>query len=170
MRDVDLIVLNTTTSQQAQKQFLVRTNPRFYLIASTNPLATYQVLWFRTSRGARVKVDLLQPGIMSIPAFSPRDILRKGDRDTPVAPYEVVLLLKLQGWDDHRRSSEARYNHKQHVDVEDIRELLKVAPSGISFNDLPTDFMLIAREWVVSFAQRFPDSEPYWKVIGFETE
>jgi hypothetical protein len=120
-------------------------------------------------RGARVKVDLLQPGIMTIPYFPPSDISWLGHgTGIPVAPFEVVLLIKLQGWDDHRQSPEFRYNNKQHSDVDHIYELLQLIPETFYFDDMPDDFMRAAQERVFDFVRDFPDTKPSWKDLGFK--
>ncbi|KAG6893566.1 hypothetical protein C0992_009497, partial [Termitomyces sp. T32_za158] len=45
----------------------------------------------------------------------------------PVLPFNVLLLQKLQAWDDHRRAEELRYKKKAPVDVEDLEWMLGFA-------------------------------------------
>ncbi|KAG8750112.1 hypothetical protein FRC12_013070 [Ceratobasidium sp. 428] len=167
--DVDLIVLNDDeSSQEEHKEFLVRTNRQFYLVPARDPEATYRVLWYRTLRGSRVKVDILHPGAMSIPDFNPSLIDWWGPRSSiPVAPFEVVLLIKLQGWDEHRFSDEPRHFDKHYIDIEHIRRLSDLVPEDCCFNYLSDDFMRTARECVLSFVRMFPDTKPDWRNLGF---
>ncbi|KAG9127706.1 hypothetical protein FRC07_010629 [Ceratobasidium sp. 392] len=169
--DVDLIVLGDDgASQEEHKEFLVRTDRQFYLVPARDPEATYRVLWYCTPRGSRVKVDILHPGVMSIPDFDPSEITWWGPRNSniPVAPFEVVLLIKLQGWDDHRFSDEPRYFDKHFIDVEHIQDLLELVPDNCYFDYLPDDFMQTAQERVLSFARLFPHTKSYWKDLGFK--
>jgi len=89
----------------------------------------------------------------------------------PVMPFIPVLLLKLQGWDDHRMSRRMDLQAKQHVDVGDIHELLRTAARDRKIhlrNEswLPMSF-LAAGEWrVANFIVAHPDSTIYWKHIG----
>jgi hypothetical protein len=137
------------------------------------------VLWYRTALGIRVKVDLLQPGIMSIPNVSPGDIEYKNPQITarigrtqvkiPVAPFGLVLLLKLQAWAQHRDSSEYRFRNKQYTDSEDIEVLLPFAvASRVTFDALPAEFLQEARERVVSYTQTYSSSRQWWKQLGFK--
>ncbi|KAB5591007.1 PTCB-BRCT domain containing protein [Ceratobasidium theobromae] len=146
--DVDLIVLNTGGSLQVHQFLLLAVNPQFYLLPSHDPAATYWVLWYTTTRGSRVKVDILQPGVMSIPAFSSASMsTRYGSGfEVLVAPVEVILLVKLQGWNVHRLSGKPYYNNKQYADVEQIRGLLKHDPADFNFTYLPQHFLQESQE------------------------
>lgn len=154
---------------------LISANPQFYLIPARDPLATYKVLWYRTNLGVRVKVDLLQPGIMSIPDISPNEIEYKSTygrahSQIPVAPFGLVLLLKLQAWQQHRDSSEFRFKMKQYTDVADIDVLLPLAVAQrIAFDSLPETFVREARRRVTEYGRAYPDSRPQWKALGLKT-
>ncbi|QRV98116.1 PTCB-BRCT domain protein [Ceratobasidium sp. AG-Ba] len=166
-------------SQEELKRILVNADSQFYLIPAKNPLDTYKVLWFRTSSDARVKVDLLQPGIMSIPSFSPSEIEYKSTQATtysstrariPVAPFGLVLLLKLQAWEQHKDSSEYRFREKQHTDSRDIDVLLPLAAaSNANFDSLPEEFLQEAHRRVILYTRTFPSSDEGWKRLGFKT-
>lgn len=162
-----------TSDVEAKKRLLVRFNPQFYLLPSQNPNATYRVLWYATLRGARVKVDILQPGVMSVPYFGPDKVAwikkRFAGCSPPVAPLEVVLLLKLQGWDDHLQSNVAHRHEKHHTDVVHIYDLLRIGSySGqLNFSYLPADFIQRAQDRVYSFVQAYPDSKDAWSSLGF---
>ncbi|KEP48128.1 PTCB-BRCT domain protein [Rhizoctonia solani 123E] len=166
--DVDLLVLDTTSTQEQIKQILVNANSKFYLIPARDPSATYKVLWYRTTLGIRVKVDLLQPGIMSIPDFSPDLIQYKRylTHRIPVAPFGLVLLLKLQAWEQHQQSSEYRYHTKHYTDAQDINRLLPLAiTAGITCDYLPSDFRREARRRIRSYVQSHPSSKEHWDKI-----
>ncbi|CAE6475223.1 unnamed protein product [Rhizoctonia solani] len=166
--DVDLLVLDTISTQEQIKQILVNANPKFYLIPARDPSATYKVLWYRTMLGTRVKVDLLQPGIMSIPDLSPNLIQYKQylTHRVPVAPFGLVLLLKLQAWEQHQQSSEDRYYTKHHTDAQDINRLLPlVITAGITCDYLPSDFRREARRRIKSYVQSHPSSKEHWDKI-----
>ncbi|KAJ1306127.1 hypothetical protein OPQ81_010838 [Rhizoctonia solani] len=170
--DVDLLVLDTTSSQEQIKQILVDANPKFYLIPARDPSATYKVLWYRTTLGTRVKVDLLQPGIMSIPDFSPDLIQHKRylTYRIPVAPFGLVLLLKLQAWEQHQQSSETRYYTKHYTDAQDINYLLPLAiDAGVSCDYLPSDFRREARRRVRLYVKSHPISKEHWGKIKLRT-
>ncbi|CAE6417949.1 unnamed protein product [Rhizoctonia solani] len=170
--DVDLLVLDTTSSQEQIKQILVNANPKFYLISARDPTATYKVLWYCTAQGIRVKVDLLQPGIMSIPDFSP-DLIQYKQYLThriPVAPFGLVLLLKLQAWEQHKQSREERYFTKHHTDARDINYLLPLAiTAGVTCDYLPSDFRREARRRVRSYVESHPSSKEHWAKIKLRT-
>ncbi|KAG8774803.1 hypothetical protein FRC12_001820 [Ceratobasidium sp. 428] len=171
--DVDLLLLNTVSSQEQLKRALVNANSQFYLIPARDPLATYKVLWYRTAADVRVKVDLLQPGIMSIPNISSGEIEHKdtshgGTRvRIPVAPFSLVLLLKLQAWEQHRNSSEYRFREKQYTDARDINVLLPLAAADqVTFDSLPSEFLGEARRRVVLYTGLHSETERSWQELG----
>ena len=141
----------------------------FYTVASKNPIATYRVLWYRSSQGDRCKVDILQPGIMDIPSIEESRI--QWIHGLPVAPFSMLLLLKLQGWTDHRAAIKQYLRIKQHVDVTDINNLLPIAiKKGIRPNEdifLPKDFIAKAQTRVNSYVLMFPNSRTKWEALGF---
>ncbi|KIK55979.1 hypothetical protein GYMLUDRAFT_99387 [Collybiopsis luxurians FD-317 M1] len=148
--DIDMVALTSSYTQEDLKRRIVSYDPRFYLIASKDPYATYRVLWFRLYGIRRAcKVDILLPGIMNIPSVSPQRIYRiknhpswnvSGHRsyyssltvDYPLMPFLPLLLLKLQAWQDHGESSKAHMRLKQPTDVQDIRELLELVEQKLS--------------------------------------
>ncbi|THU75320.1 hypothetical protein K435DRAFT_974877 [Dendrothele bispora CBS 962.96] len=148
--DIDMVVLTSSYTQEELKNRLVSYDPRFYTVASKDPLATYRVLWFRLSGYRRCcKVDLLLPGVMNIPLVPLERIYRMKDHqstvtsesslssyystlstrsaDYPLMPFLPLLLLKLQAWQDHGESPKLYMREKQPTDVKDINELLDLA-------------------------------------------
>jgi hypothetical protein len=157
----------------------VSTNPSFFLVKSRNPRNTYKVLWYNL-RGASsylraehaCKVDVLIPGIMNIPCVRQQDVVHTTMQGSsiPVMPFMAVLLLKLQGWADHRDSYRMDLQNKQHVDVADIYQLLRaVQGSEMHVRNeswLPRSFVAVGKMRVADFIRTYADSAIYWRQIG----
>ncbi|KAI0703897.1 hypothetical protein C8T65DRAFT_654564 [Cerioporus squamosus] len=184
--DVDLVVLTRNHDQEELKQLLVDSDSDFYLVPSRNPSAAYSVLWCRlpshTSRRGgrgrgrgraqrRCKVDILVPGVLNIP-----DVPRRRVRmisGLPAMPLIPLLLLKLQGWSDHRDSPRADMQEKQYVDAEDIMELLEIAvernqevwQGNLSW--MPRRLVRDSEVRVGEFVDEYPGSAMDWEAIGF---
>jgi len=175
-QDVDVIVLNLWTSWDVEdvKQLLERENENFFLVPSTNPRNTYQVLWYSLStRNFRAcKVDILVPGTVDIPQIPISSTTYTSDRDRiPLVPFMVLLLLKLRGWDDHRNHHRQDMIDKQHVDVQDINELLGMCNDEDHLSNeswLPKWFIKKSRKRVRQYVNSFPNSANDWRSIGFE--
>ncbi|KAF7338884.1 Helicase ATP-binding domain-containing protein [Mycena sanguinolenta] len=172
--DVDIVCLTDTLTQEALKAILVSADSSFYTVASKDPFATYRVLWYRLGYHRSCKVDVLQPGIMNIPAVPiPRIAYRKSCSDLPLMPFLPLLLLKLQAWMDHRAEAKLYLRQKQHVDVRDIGELLELAVEKYDVNIkqdtkwLPESFLKAAVARVKAYVKCFPDSAEHWRDIGF---
>jgi len=177
--DVDIVVLDSTFTQEDIKRRLVAVDPMFFLVPSTNPRATYKVLWYNLRAVSfypfhACKVDILIPGVLNIPTIPDQfvnHIQFLGHGLVPVAPFVTMLLLKLQGWRDHRDSHRTDLRLKQHVDVLDINELLQIAVRDkkiIVGNEawLPPSFVGAGRLRVSDFIRAFPTSRAYWSRIG----
>lgn len=172
---MDILALTNNWAQEGLKRRLVEKDSRFFTVASKNPTATYRVLWFRTSDswyGEKCKVDLLQPGVMNIPHVATKHI--EEIDGIPVAPFSLVLLLKLQAWKDHKAAMKAYLCMKQHTDVADINRLLPIACAREIHprNDcgIPMDFIYKTEVRVKEYVERFPESRSGWKTLGFEAE
>ncbi|KAH9919568.1 uncharacterized protein B0H18DRAFT_879944 [Fomitopsis serialis] len=178
--DVDLVVLAPDENTEYLKQLLVDNDDdgRFFLVPSRNRRANYEVLWYQlpsTRRGAerQCKVDILIPGDLNIPDIPKGQVKRKNY--LPVMPLLPLLLLKLQGWTDHRDSNRRDFREKQHVDVEDIDELLSIAcgththVSSNSLSWLPADFVQDAQGRIYEYVDEFPHSALEWQTLGFES-
>ncbi|CDO77362.1 hypothetical protein BN946_scf184787.g11 [Trametes cinnabarina] len=173
--DVDLVVLSTVYSQEALKEMLVRADKQFQLVRSRNPRATYRVLWYQIpGTYQRCKMDVLIPGILNIPAVQYRYIVSRKPYHLPLMPLIPQLLLKLQGWADHRVSSRSDMRAKQYLDVRDVDALLEIAYSKkIRIDDedekwVPAEMVQAAtstlRRYVVVAS---PNSLYRWKALGF---
>jgi len=66
--DVDIVVL-TNKTQGDIKDLIASTDDQFYLVPAANPQDTYHVLWYSIPDADEraCKVDILIPGILSIP-------------------------------------------------------------------------------------------------------
>ncbi|KAI5118646.1 hypothetical protein M0805_002566 [Coniferiporia weirii] len=172
--DVDIVVLDETRSQEQLKQGLVSQDSRFYLVDAKSPRAHYKVLWYHLSMhlNRSCKIDLLQPGIMSIPSIDPARIVHIDGM--PVMPFSIVLLLKLQAWEDHKVALRNYLYMKQYTDVEDIDRLLPLAcsqnlrPRDESY--IPNTFISAAENRVRNYAERFPSSAIHWRTLGFDVD
>ena len=195
LKDVDLLVmqqleppLETAVSPDSApvqpqpysapelKNLILRTNSRnFYLKMPRDPEADYRILWYRESYlGPECKVDILVPGIMHLPSMpSKRAIWIDG---IPLVPFSLLLLHKLQGWDDHRLAEEAHKNRKQQQDAADVRKLMALAALREDLKSTPWDdpelfsdeFMELSRQRVKEYCRAFPDRVEAWKRLGFE--
>lgn len=179
-QDIDIIVLNSILPPEAIKELLVFQDPNFFLVPSTNPRNTYKVLWYRLDGDLRqaCKIDILVPGIMNIPAV-PSSLLvystRSGIHGAPVIPFLALLLMKLQGWTDHRESRRNDMRQKQHVDVLDIHELLLISlqHGGLHIRSeswLPESFVTEGRVRVQKFVISFPETRWLWQSLGLIEE
>ncbi|KAH9846738.1 hypothetical protein C2E23DRAFT_851723 [Lenzites betulinus] len=175
--DVDLIVLTDQYDQEELKQILVDEDDDFFLVDSRNPNADYRVLWYRLRPSRRgnprsCKVDILVPGVLDIPDV-PRRRLRWID-GLPVMPLVPLILLKLQGWRDHRDSYREDQQEKQHVDVQDLDQLLQIAidrgqtvwQDNLSW--LPSELIHNAQSMVYEFIANISGFDEDWETLGFE--
>jgi hypothetical protein len=177
-QDVDIVILNLWDSWDVEevKALLAESDDSFHLVPSRNPRNDYKVLWYRLSprsrRGRRCKVDILVPGTMEILRVPESLIVYTNVPDVPVMPLLAVLLLKLRGWDDHRSHTRQDMIDKQHVDVEDIDEMLDLAVNnyGVHLRTerwMPKSFVKNARARLREYVDLFPDTAGQWNEIGF---
>ncbi|KAG5636239.1 hypothetical protein H0H81_008669 [Sphagnurus paluster] len=179
VQDLDILCLTSTWTQEALKQRLVALDAGFYLIAARSPLATYKVLWYRLPvTDSRVKVDLLFPGVMNIPVIPPTRIITPStdayaNRDKlRCAPPALVLLLKLQAWQDHRDAFESRFWGKQYVDADDLMALLPVVCAmGVDLRkememEMLGALLALSLPRVERFMLQVPSSRAYWETLG----
>ncbi|KZT63091.1 hypothetical protein DAEQUDRAFT_238435 [Daedalea quercina L-15889] len=177
--DVDIVVFVDEANTERLKRLLTEANPLFYLVDAKDPAATYKVLWYKLPRitgeaERRCKVDILIPGPvtnLNIPLV-PLAYIQTRD-GIPVLPVLPLLLLKLQGWDDHRNHSEGRMRAKQGLDVRDVRELLAIVRrAGIQLRSdslkwLPYEHIRKAQDRVFEYTMHFPKTEQSWGDVGF---
>ena len=169
--------MTTSHSTEELKQLIARSRG-FYLRPSKKPEETYKILFYNLTPdefGDRryCKVDILVPGIMNIPML-PRARIVWIDR-LPVLPLIVLLLLKLQGWSDHRASTRSDMQQKQYADIRDINQLVATAASRGNVNIeqdaswLPESFVGRGREHLALYLRIVrPSQTSYWRDIGFD--
>ena len=122
-QDVDVVVMNAEDfgyDAETIKYELTRANPRFYLVDSRDPHATHRVLWYRLggpNSTRRCKVDVLVPGLLSIPRIDSSDFLYPENQPAiMLMPFTTLLILKLRGWWDHL-NDEARPWMREKVQI-----------------------------------------------------
>jgi hypothetical protein len=173
-----MVVATTMYTTEELKQLITRGDPStFYLRPAKTPGATYKVLWAKLrpnlvySRRS-CKVDILIPGTLNIP-FVPPSLVPMID-ELPVMPIISLLLLKLQGWEDHRNSTRSDMQHKQYMDIRDINQLLQIASQREARLEdelgwLPQEFVDTGRERLARYLQTIrPMHASRWAEIGFE--
>lgn len=130
-QDIDILVTPDGSEQfdpEDIKKSIVDADSRYYLQPSEKPGANYKVLFcrlpgFKRER-RRVKVDILIPLTprLWIPKVLSEDIWLI--KNIPVMPLFDLLVMKMQGWRDHRASRRSDFRAKVEADVTDIRALL----------------------------------------------
>ncbi|OCH83898.1 hypothetical protein OBBRIDRAFT_799534 [Obba rivulosa] len=170
--DVDLVIFTTEHSLEELKQILCDNDSKFFLVPSMKPFATYKVLWYGYPTYRQCKVDVLLPGIMNIPRVPDDRIIYQND--LPVMPLLPLLMLKLQGWEDHRNHQEMYMRRKQHSDVSDVRGLLKIArQQGVHLADaahvwIPPLLINETKRRVILWTEKIGSTESTkWKALGF---
>ncbi len=110
---------------------------------------------------------------LHIPKIPPQHVKYPNGYDIPVVPLLVVLILKVQGWRDHRRSGKKRFRAKIPQDIEDIRQLLDMADdAGDRLNDLddwsPRWFLKRAESLVKRYTNHFEETTCLFRDLGFD--
>ena len=175
LKDVDMVVFADSIDQETVKAMIVAKDEGFFLVKSKRPGATYKILYYALKPwGAWCKVDILLPGILNIPFVPANRITRI--RGIPLMPLFAVLLLKLQGWTDHRDSDREDWQEKQYVDLEDVKELLGITvdeyPDQIIDHQrwVPDSMIHAAQNRVDAFVEELPETIEDWLDIGFEVD
>ena len=170
-----MVVLTNSFEQETIKEMIVVKDDDFFLVRSKRPGATYRILYYALKPwGAWCKVDILIPGALNVP-FVPINLVVH-IQDMPLMPLFAVLLLKLQGWTDHRDSEREDWQEKQYVDVDDIMELLKIIVNNHPYQIVghqrwvPHSMILAAQERVDEFVREQPGTKSGWLYIGFKVQ
>lgn len=139
-QDVDIVVSPEDLDFTAEpiKKRIVEEDDRYFLEPSRQRGATHQILYCRLpgwrTDGRRVKVDILVPPTLGLPEVQHYDTVIIND--IPVMPLFDLLVMKTQGWWDHRTSHRADFRAKQNDDVDDINALLDRADTeNLSYDD-----------------------------------
>lgn len=164
---------STTTTTEELKKSVFNSNPKkFGLEPSLNPICSHKILYYRLPihegphgffRGNKCKIDLVIPGIMELPHLSSSDVHRIND--IPVLPFFILVLQKLQGWDDRRMMyTYPKKLARAPVDARDVQQLLMTpglaqigsAKRFIDEGVLTPSFISKSRVRICSFCESFP--------------
>lgn len=170
MQDVDVLILGSGYNQLEIQTMVKEKNPCFTL--KSVPKAPWKVLYFCPEGFGQIKIDILVPGLAELPRFSPRLIDYNNERQLPAAPFLVVLLHKVLGWQRHFKSRDYRTYMRHWQDASDVANLVLIAQEREeTINDRPNStFIHTARPWVSEFIAAYPRAEirDHWRRIGFE--
>jgi hypothetical protein len=184
-QDLDILTFPPEGMTREQiKQSIHDSSRSFYLERSAKPQETYKILYYRFDEikgprgfflGNKCKVDILVPGIMHLPALSPTHIQKLGG--LPLLPFSVLMLQKLQAWDDHRnlRWTEPKKYAKSAIDARDLQHLLTltdhVVPLRVSkpWRDLVLfgeEFQNLSFRRARDFCSLFPECKHDFELLG----
>ena len=178
-QDIDIVVSEESWEEfdpEDIKEEIVQADDRYYLEPSRKPGATHQILYCRlpgwtTDETRRVKVDILVPPTLNLPTISVYDTIRINN--IPVMPIFDLLVMKTQGWRDHRNSYRADFRAKESDDVDDIIALLERAKQeDVSYEEEANEdrhsveFLNHACNLVNRFVRIYGRSRQ-WRDIGF---
>ncbi|KAF8330961.1 hypothetical protein F5887DRAFT_895365 [Amanita rubescens] len=173
--DIDVVVF-TQDDVEDIKAYLARENSRCYLEDSKNLHNTYKKVFYALSWTPRLrcKVDIIiggQNSPLKIPKIPVRHIQHVNDFNIPVLPFLVLLILKVQGWHDHRSSQRTDFLRKVPQDKRDIDELLGMVDDKDhldQFSWLPSWFIDHAQSLVVLYTDRYPNATASFNDMGFD--
>lgn len=173
-QDLDILCLTAYPGgAESIKQQLCMQNDQFYTVRARNRRNKWKVLYWRTGSDEpgfeRFKIDILIPGVLSLPYIHPHYII-KIDK-LPCAPLLLLLLHKLKGWDDRCGSNRPDYLAKIPNDIRDIRELLQIANQlGLKVTKskpyITELFRSDSYERVMEFSEEHPEFIPLWMGLG----
>ncbi|KAF9540264.1 hypothetical protein CPC08DRAFT_770826 [Agrocybe pediades] len=187
--DLDILIFPPSgrlMTAEYLKQVVANGDPDHFTLdwgKNTAAAHPYRVLYYSVDSGLapantfhkdKCKVDILLPGIMHLPHLSKSEI--KWKNDLPVIPFSLLLLQKLQGWDDHRRLPEPYQCEKSITDASDVHALLKlehVVPLRFAkpWGDralFSEEFISLSIRRVKEFTELFPSCKDDWLRLGFE--
>ncbi|EJD47465.1 hypothetical protein AURDEDRAFT_163335 [Auricularia subglabra TFB-10046 SS5] len=183
--DVDILTC-TPLPQEEVKRRLAAQNESIRLIPSRTPGMTYKVVRYAPAVpdvsvagegcGKLIKVDTLIAGeSLSIPAIPANRV--RYISGWPVPPLSMLLLLRLQGWSDHRRAFLEHHRHKAQIDVSDLASHLIPLALRSTFEGggtlweeasryLPDDFMTASLARTATFTFEHPWTLGDWHKLG----
>ncbi|TFK21032.1 hypothetical protein FA15DRAFT_573689, partial [Coprinopsis marcescibilis] len=186
-QELDVLVFPTPDSvtdldSENVKERMVNRNRLFYSMRAADPTTTHHYLFRQIPQHAALppnyrrrfcKVEVLVPGEMGLPYLNEKQVNEV--EGLPVVPMLVLLLQKLQGWEDHLQCVEVRKVKKHTVDVEDIKDLLqRVGEMPVRMfrpwserELLGTQFINASKARVKRFCAKFPGTAVHWKGLGF---
>lgn len=173
-QDLDILCITPYPGgAEAIKRRLCEADDRFYTVRARNPNNRWKVLYWRTDSNEsgfeQFKVDILIPGVMDLPYIHPDYMININK--LPCAPLALLLLHKLQGWDERRSSRRADFLAKLPGDVRDIGDLLRIANRlGLNITKsrpyISHSFRDISYERVTEFSLEHPSYIPLWMNLG----
>ena len=111
-QDIDIVVSEENKDAEDIKEAIAGADNRYYLERSRQRGATHQILYCRlpgwkTDPERCVKIDILVPPTLGLPEIPDinydLETILLGDW-IPVMPIFDLLVMKTQGWWDHRTS------------------------------------------------------------------
>jgi hypothetical protein len=180
-QDIDIVVSEDPDTDESLdpediKEQIVGADHRYFLEQSRKRGATYQILYCRlpgwsTDTERCVKVDILVPPTLKLPNITEDDIFLINN--IPVMPLFDLLVMKTQGWWDHRNSTRDDFREKVDDDVSDVIALLESArEEEISYDDEAdeerhsSEFMNHARVLANRFVSVYGMPRK-WRVLDF---
>lgn len=200
-KDVDILAIPEATFsehsgsslQEELKALIAHSRPQdFYLKDPKNPDDTYKILMFRPSPSIdhparsqediikkadpECKVDILAPGTMHLPHL--RTTYIHWVDGMSLVPFSLLLVQKLQAWDDNRNAEEPFRQYRQHKDAKDVKKLLQlkdfvevltqIGSDGWANTDLfSEEFQELTKERVKGYVRAFSSTALQWRSVGF---
>ncbi|KAH9054933.1 hypothetical protein EDB87DRAFT_1643881 [Lactarius vividus] len=176
--DIDIVVRydgDTSAAAEMIKRAIVDTDDRYFLKPPKRRNARYKILICRLpgwrAHGRCVKIDILVPPTLGLPTIdeSETPVIRR----IPVMPLFDLLVMKTQGWWDHRTSPRRDLREKEEGDVVDVDALLdRAVQEKVSYRDESGAFRHSYEfmDYALVLARRFVrkhDRRRKWRAIGF---
>ena len=130
MQDIDIVVSEEREDAEGIKWAITQADHRYYREQSKVFGAMHHILYCRlpgwmTDNRRCVKVDILVPPTLGLPNIRVSDLYLSNG--IPVMPIFDLLVMKTQGWWDHRTSPREVVQAKENDDKSDIMALLECA-------------------------------------------
>ncbi|KAI4294719.1 hypothetical protein K525DRAFT_211966, partial [Schizophyllum commune Loenen D] len=153
---------------------LVARDPaHFFSKPGRAPGASYRVLYYGSPRirSWSIKVDILLPGILHLPALPEERIVWIAG--FPVIPFPLLLLHKLQAYDDHINAEAQHHFVQWQKDRDDIEALLDLRGyiEEWPWHDqavFSEEYLALSSRRVTDFAAKFTYSRAAWEELGFD--
>ena len=168
---MDIVVLDNDADAEEIKDYIADQHDRFTL--EPLPNRSHKKLWFNLDwgRDLKCKVDIITSGRytdLQIPKIPKNDIVNLNNRDIPVVPFLVLLILKVQGWWDRTNKS---YWKKVARDRGDTNRLLEMTDDDDHldyFRRYPMWFLRHAQELVKLYTDSYPGKAYSFRQLGFD--
>ena len=174
-QDVDMVINTPFYDDEQIKKIIVEADSRYFLQRSNKwPNAKYMKLYCRLPgwhrNGRCVKVDILvPPSDLGLPEILASDT--PVIKDIPVMPLFALLVMKTQGWWDHRVSFREDFRAKEDADIDDVDALLdRAADEDVDYNQECGQYTSKFMDKALRMARKFVrhnGRREKWKAIGF---